>query len=103
MPAVLCTQKVAYVGENGPELVFFNGGERVLTAAETAAITATDVTEARYPDGGSSPITVEVNIQVEGNASDQTVEDLYAYGEEFTERVRSVLAEVQDDDARRRY
>lgn len=94
---------LAYVGENGPELVFFNGGERVLTAAETAAITATDVTEARYPDGGSSPIAVEVNIQVEGNATDQTVEALYAYGEEFTERVRSVIAEVQDDDARRRY
>ncbi len=98
---------IAVVGEDGPELVFFNGGERVLTAAETAAITATDVTEARYEtrysDGGSSPISVEVNIHVEGNASDQTVESLYAYGEEFSERVRSVIAEVQDDDARRRY
>lgn len=28
----------ALVGENGPELVYFNGGEQVMTAEETAAL-----------------------------------------------------------------
>lgn len=93
----------AYVGENGPELIFFNGGERVLTAAETAAYMHTEATEAKYSFGGGSSTVVEVNIHVEGNATEKTVEALDAYGEEFAERVRSVIADAEYDAVRRGY
>lgn len=36
----------ALVGENGPELVYFNGGEQVLTAEETAALRESQTLEA---------------------------------------------------------
>ena len=93
----------AYVGENGPELIFFNGGERVLTANETAAFMHTEAAEAKYSFGGGSSTSVEVNIHVEGNATEKTVEALDAYGEEFAERVRSVIAEAEYDAVRRGY
>lgn len=103
----------AMVGENGPELVFFQGGEQVLTAAETAALQTrlqatylnveANATEARYSGTGGSTTEVNVNINVEGNATEQTVEALNEYGDEFVDRVRVALAEIEYDNLRRRY
>lgn len=67
---------LALVGEKGPELVYFNGGEKVLTAAETEAVRAQwSAGEARlaaafgpqvsgYPEAlAASPIAAPVSAQ----------------------------------------
>ncbi len=41
---------IALVGEEGPELVFFNGGERVMTANETAALRNRKTTQEYIPE-----------------------------------------------------
>ncbi len=84
----------ALVGEQGPELVYFRGGERVVPAAETAAILA---------GGGGFAPNVQFNIHVEGNASPETVESLNRWGEDFAEHVLEVLADAQRNAARQGY
>lgn len=116
----------ALVGENGPELVYFNGGEQVMTAEETAtmrdsmeiqAITfAPQLLEALHAiqgDGalsaepGAGPgvgvVELQVVFQIQGNATPETVEALREYGDEFTERVLEVMEEAGIDTARRAY
>jgi len=113
----------ALVGENGPELVYFNGGEQVMTAEETAAMResmeiqaitfAPQLLEALHaihgdgalsaePGAGSGTGSVELQIvfQINGSASPETVEALREYGDEFAERV---LEEAGIDTARRAY
>lgn len=116
----------ALVGENGPELVYFNGGEQVMTAEETAAMResmeiqaitfAPQLLEALHaihgdgalsaePGAGSGTGSVELQIvfQINGGASPETVEALREYGDEFTERVLEVMEEAGIDTARRAY
>lgn len=116
----------ALVGENGPELVYFNGGEQVMTAEETAAMResmeiqaitfAPQLLEALHaihgdgalsaePGAGSGAGSVELQIvfQINGSASPETVEDLREYGDEFAERVLEVMEEAGIDTARRAY
>ena len=116
----------ALVGENGPELVYFNGGEQVMTAEETAAMResmeiqaitfAPQLLEALHaihgdgalsaePGAGSGTGSVELQIvfQVNGSASPETVEALREYGDEFAERVLEVMEEAGIDTARRAY
>lgn len=116
----------ALVGENGPELVYFNGGEQVMTAEETAAMResmeiqaitfAPQLLEALHaihgdgalsaePGAGSGAGSVELQIvfQINGGASPETVEALREYGDEFTERVLEVMEEAGIDTARRAY
>lgn len=116
----------ALVGENGPELVYFNGGEQVMTAEETAAMResmeiqaitfAPQLLEALHaihgdgalsaePGAGSGAGSVELQIvfQINGSASSETVEALREYGDEFTERVLEVMEEAGIDTARRAY
>lgn len=80
------------VGENGPELAYFSGGETVLNARDTAAVL-----------GGTGPVNVNLNINVAGSATPETVAMLQNYGDEFTERVRIAIMEINEDLARRRY
>jgi hypothetical protein len=67
----------AIVGENGPELVYLNGGERILSAEETRAATRQLVPYAPYIDwtGGTAPgaggryqteTTIIVPVQLDG-------------------------------------
>lgn len=86
---------VALVGEQGPELVLFHGGERVLPAAETAARLS--------PALPSGSVNVNFSVVVEGNASAETVASIrdYVEGDAFRERVREALQEAQADAARR--
>ena len=104
-----------YVGENGPELIFFNGGEQVLTAHETATwqnrlqaaateVTTTNNTVVETDTGYSIPhSSIQVSFQIHGNVTPETVEMLNLYSEEFAERVRSVVDEANADAVRRRY
>lgn len=116
----------ALVGENGPELVYFNGGEQVMTAEETAAMResmeiqaitfAPQLLEALHaihgdgalsaePGAGSGAGSVELQIvfQINGSASPETLEALREYGDEFAERVLEVMEEAGIDTARRAY
>lgn len=117
----------ALVGEHGPELVYFNGGEQVVTAEETAAMRgglsaemqmvsfapqllqalASYGSDAVYADmggsGGAPAAVINVSFQIEGNTSPETVEQLRAYGDEFAERVREIIEEVNADNGRRVY
>lgn len=113
----------ALVGENGPELVYFNGGEQVMTAEETAAMResmeiqaitfAPQLLEALHaihgdgalsaePGAGSGAGSVELQIvfQINGSASPETVEALREYGDEFAERVLEVIEEAEYDRRR---
>ncbi len=93
----------AYVGEHGPELVYFGGGEQVMTAAETAAILSppTPVEAAYTRDRG--PVSISVSFPIHGSATPGTVEALREYGDEFAERVMDVLEDAGIETARRSY
>ena len=92
----------AMVGENGPELMFFNGGEKVLDAAQTSALQAKSepaVSAKLAPAGGSMP-PVQVTFQIDGNATQETVQDLRAFADEIVERVMDTMEDAQADAAR---
>lgn len=115
----------ALVGENGPELVYFNGGEQVMTAAETAAMRnslsiqtvafAPQLMEAMSAAGrltapaisanseSKPPVSIQITFDIKGNATPEAVEDLRAYGDEFADRVLEVLESAGIDAARRAY
>ena len=92
------------VGENGPELVFFQGGEQVVNATQTAAMQRQSALSAA-PTGGydPEPVVVQSYFQFEGNATPEAVAQLREYGAEFEARVRQVMEEYTLDYARRRY
>ena len=117
----------ALVGENGPELVYFNGGEQVMTAEETAAMResmeiqaitfAPQLLEAMHTiqgDGALSaslpgqsselpPIIIENTFHVEGNATPETIAALADYGDSLKEVVREAIAEIEADVSRTMY
>lgn len=71
--------------------------------AALSAYSTPEAAEARYAGSGGAPISVSLSITVEGNATEQTVEALSEYGEEFVDRVRVALAEIEYDNTRRGY
>ena len=110
------------VGESGPELVLFHGGEEILDANETAAVQAAggmdqvtmapellalqnqqtpEPMNAVPADRGSLSVSVQINVA--GNATTETVEQLRAYGDDFKEAVLEVLEENDIDVQRRAY
>ncbi len=92
----------AMVGENGPEAMFFNGGEKVLNAAQTSALQAKSepaVSAKLVPTGGSMP-PVQVTFQIDGNATQETVQDLRAFADEIVERVMDTMEDAQADAVR---
>lgn len=96
---------LALVGEEGPELVYFGGGEKVMDAAKTAAFqsnAAPAVSAMLSATGGSSP-SVQVVFQISGNATPETVQALQEYGDEFAARVLEVLEDAGVDAQRRAY
>ena len=95
----------AMVGENGPELMFFHGGEKVLNAAQTAALRAepeSAILDSPNRAGNSSP-SVQVVFQLEGNVPPETVSALQAYGDDFAERVLDVIQNAETDRIRSSY
>lgn len=116
----------ALVGENGPELVYFNGGEQVMTAAETAAMrdsmsiqavafaprlmeamSAMRGVDRQYaqaiPGDSKAPVSIQITFDIDGNVTPETVESLRAYGDDFAERVLEVLEDAGMDIRRRSY
>lgn len=96
---------LALVGEQGPELVYFGGGEQVMTAAETAALQArlsiSGGEEALPGTGGSVHLGgVQVVFQITGAPAPEVVEELRAYGDDFALRVLEVLETAQIDAKR---
>ena len=117
---------VALVGENGPELVYFNGGEQVMTAEETAALRGNLSLEAAmfspqfmtmlgsfqpndavadYGGGGGSIIVYfepQYNLGSATNAAELEAV-LRSYDEDMREFILQVLEEAGVDAARRAY
>lgn len=91
---------LALVGEEGPELVNLSGGERITPASETRQL----LSEPLQSSGGSSQnITITNEFHIEGNATEDTVNRLLEYGDEFAERVVAVMEEHEIDAKRRSY
>lgn len=122
----------ALVGEFGPEMVYFGGGEKVFTAAETAAMrdnasadmaqvsmlspefmslmAARSRQEALAPvaadlhgSTGAESRSVEMVFRFEGTPSAETVEQLRQASDEIVERVMDELDERDRDADRRHY
>lgn len=115
----------ALVGEHGPELVYFNGGEQVMTAAETAAMRDSLSIQAvafapqrmeamsavNWPttqaisavSESKAPVSIQITFDIDGNVAPETAASLRAYGDEFADRVLEVLESAGIDAARRAY
>ena len=92
----------AMVGEDGPELMFFNGGEKVLNAAQTSALQAKSepaVSAKLAPTNGSKP-PVSVTFKIQGNATQETVQDLRQFADEIVARVMDTMEDAEADEAR---
>ncbi len=104
---------VAIVGEKGPELVFFNGGEQVMTAAETSTAIAEASSfnvmpaeaQAFTDTVNQSPNLppIQVSVTVEGNASPDTVENLKDAAGDLIEAVLEAIDDRERDRLRRAY
>ena len=96
----------ALVGEKGPELVYFRGGEKVVDAAGTNDLRtrAEPAISAMLSGGGDDGFPpVQIVFQISGNATPETVQALRDYGDEFADRVREVLEDMSADAKRRAY
>ena len=96
----------AMVGENGPEVVFFNGGEQVLNARETAALESRPVMSALPANGGSSGGVV-INLapvyNLSGNMNSADVrQELLRHNDSLRELILEVVEDARIDSARRR-
>lgn len=99
----------AWVGENGPELLFFNGGEKVMNASQSAAVQAEPVVSAipvastapvaDAGGGGGSP-SISLVVQVQGNASQETVDALSAKAQDIVNMVLDAIDERNEDEKR---
>ena len=93
----------ALVGEEGPELVYFNGGEKVINASETASMrTSPGISAMVTPyGGGDSPVTIQLSINIQGNATPETVEALQAQSEDIARLVQEAMLNMMADQKRR--
>lgn len=92
------------VGEDGPELVYFNGGETVLDAQETRDALSAEPTNALSSSSGSNYV-IEINPQYNFNGSDAgSFGDLMDRNNEaLRDTVEQILADIEDDRVRSAY
>lgn len=83
----------AIVGEDGPELLFMNGGERIIDANHTRQI---------IEDGGTS-MDLNLNFNISGSATPETVREAAKLGDNIEKRVENVLRRMGIDARRRGY
>ena len=90
------------VGEDGPELMFFNGGEKVLNNTQTSALQtrAAPAISAMAAPVSRSGAPVQIMFQIDGNATQETVQDLRAFADEIVDRVINAIDEAEIDDIR---
>ena len=89
------------VGENGPELVFFNGGEKVLNAQETEAYQRDNTVEAEPmaalpANGGTGGPHIEVKpvYNLSGNMDTEEVRSML---DEQTGRIKEMVEEALEE------
>lgn len=96
----------ALVGEDGPEVVFFRGGEQVLNARETAAMQAGPAMSALPAGGygsGGIVITLSPVYNLSGGMEGADVRrELSKHNDSLRELILEVLEEARIDSARRR-
>lgn len=96
------------VGEHGPELLWFRGGESVMDASQTRdflrAMQSEPVTPSAPASGGSSvQISFAPVYQLSGAADSAEIRAvLEAHDEEMKRQIRDMLAEEMEDQVRRR-
>jgi phage-related tail protein len=84
------------VGENGPELVNFRGGEQVITSAQTAAMLDRS--------GGGVNLTVSPVYQISGTADPDSLRAvLDDNNDTLRDLILGVIQEAQEDSVRRAY
>ena len=95
------------VGEDGPELMFFNGGEKVLNAAQTSALQTKAVPAASAIPAVTGSIgaatNMEMHFHIESGAQPETVDAWQNYANSGA--LKATILEVLEDaeaDARRR-
>lgn len=93
---------LALVGENGPELVFFGGGERVYNARETSALMSEPV---RMSGSNTQTVTVTIapTFHIEAAQSAELEEMLREYGDELIVMVMDALEEANINTRRSVY
>ena len=103
---------MAIVGEEGPELVYFNGGETVVDAKETAQMAEDNTVEAEgVTPGGNGNVTnsgstysvnfsPQFNVESGANA-DQIRSVLEEQSGNLREQLEDLLAEITEDENRR--
>lgn len=101
------------VGEMGPELVMMNGGEKVFTAAETAAILASanspvsaDALSAQAVGSGGNETKVDltVNYTINGGTSESELRSvLEKQNDNLRDLILETVREANVDSARRNY
>lgn len=103
---------LAWVGENGPELMAFRGGETVYSASESAAImreweNAVNATATRsVAPAASSNYTIQFSpvYELSGNADSAEIRAVLAeHDAELLNQMRELLEEEREDAARRAY
>ena len=103
---------VYLVGEKGPELVYFNGGEEVINAQESArlmqqsadAINATPVNASTQVSPAPQTYNVSYSPQFHvaaGVGADEVMSALEAQSENMREQFEGIMAEVMEDERRR--
>lgn len=100
------------VGENGPEMVFMNGGEKVLDAQETQkamnsmSLNAEPVTALQSDGGGGRTYQIEYKPQYNITGS-MNAEELQAVLDEhdadMRDKIEDLLKDIENDENRRKY
>ena len=91
---------LALVGEYGPELVMMRGGERVLSAQETAAI----YDPASRGTGDGYIVTFAPVYTISGNMAPEEVESvLREHDDSLRQQLEDLLTDIEADRARRAY
>ena len=108
----------ALVGEEGPELVFFHGGEQVLTAEETAslqagsfqvtafdpaflaALSTSQVPAMAAAQWGGGPANVQITFEIQGDVTDSAMDRLESFRDAIEQVVLATLAENAENAKR---
>ena len=98
----------ALVGEEGPELMYFNGGERVLNAAETAALansaTPMPLEAQPFQSGGDVHIDLSPQYNITGTSNAAELESILTQqNDALRETIEEALRDINQDAKRRAY
>ena len=98
----------AVVGEHGPELVYLNGGEKILDAGETQQVMSSNAISAESGRSGESGGGVVIEFKPQYNITgSMNADELYAVLEEHDANMRGqledILHDIETDKYRRSY